>query len=353
MHTSEPIFKRDSVGNVRTWFYEVEGDKWRSNAGILDGTMVTSGWTVCTPKSMQTAELQAAFEAEAERRKKLEREYHPTVATIDEPNFFKPMLAQTYDTVTFPVFSQPKLDGIRCIATAKGLFSRQGKRFFAVPHIEEALAPLFDQYPDLILDGELYNHDLKDDFNQITSVVRKQKPTEEQIAKASELIQYHVYDVPSALGSFMSRYLHHLDLDAKLASSAIKAVTTHKVYDATELDRIYAGYIELGYEGQMVRLDVPYEQKRSKGLLKRKEFVSDEFPVVRVEEGLGNWAGYGKRIVCRLPDGREFGAGVKGNQAFTKELLTRDVKIATIKFFHLTPDGVPRFPVAVDFDRQD
>jgi ATP-dependent DNA ligase len=74
------------------------------------------------------------------------------------------------------------------------------------------------------------------------------------------------------------------------------------------LDAAYANCLEEGYEGQMVRLDGPYEQKRSKLLLKRKEFQDAEYDLVRVDEGLGNWAGYGKKAVLRLPDGREFGA---------------------------------------------
>ena len=75
-----------------------------------------------------------------------------------------------------------------------------------------------------------------------------------------------------------------------------------------------------------------------------------EFPVEAIEEGEGNWAGYAKRAVLRLPDGRTFGAGIKGDRAFTKALhdgpLPSEV---TVRFFGYTPDGKPRFPVAVDW----
>lgn len=351
---SNPIFKKDTKGNIRTWQYEVDGAQWRTIAGLQDGKKVESGWTVCTPKSQNTAEAQAMFEAQAEQQKKLDREYHPTLATVDTPNFFKPMLAHTYDgapTFSFNTYAQPKLDGIRCIATKDGLFSRQGKPFFNAQHIQAALAPHFDVDPDLILDGELYNHDLKDDFNQITSLVRKQKPKPAEIEQASGLIEYHVYDLPHPTLAFSQRLTALANLG--INDPSIKLVETYLVSTVDELDQFYARWIEQGYEGQMVRVDGRYEQKRSNTLLKRKEFVTDEFPVIRVEEGLGNWAGYGKRLVCALPDGREFGAGVRGTQEFTKELLTRDVKVATIRFFALTPDGVPRFPVAIDFDRQD
>lgn len=353
MHISDQIYKRDSAGNVRVWFFEQEDNWYRTTSGLLDGVKTTSGKTICTPKSQPTAEAQALFEGNAEMTKKLERDYHRDIKNIDIELMFKPMLAQPYEKVSFPCFAQPKLDGVRCIATAAGLFSRQGKRFLGVPHIEEELAPFFAMNADLILDGELYNHDLKDDFNQIVSVVKKQKPTAGQLEVSAQLVQYHVYDCPSIAGPFNERIAavkQNID-----GGGAIKVVDTRAAVDQAHLDGLYANWMEAGYEGQMVRLNGAYENKRSKNLLKRKEFQDAEFPVVAIEEGLGNWAGYAKRVVCKLPDGREFGAGVKGTQAFTKELLGRreSVGTATIKFFAYTPDGVPRFPVAIQFDRID
>lgn len=350
---SNPIFKRDSLGNIRTWQYEVEGSRWRTIAGLKDGRKVESGWTVCTPKSQDTAEAQALFEAEAEMKKKLERDYHPDEASVDTPNFFAPMLAQTYKGgLPAPfVICQPKLDGIRCIATVAGLFSRQGKRIFGVPHIERELSKRFEDNPDLILDGELYNHELRDDFNTITSVVRKAKPKPEDIAKARDLIQYHVYDVPSVSAGYLDR----VGVRDRLSPlwKYVQPVPFEIARSETEILDAYSKWVELGYEGQMIRLNLPYEQKRSGSLLKHKSFLDGEFTLVDIQEGLGNWAGYGKKIVCRLPDGREFGAGVKGNQEFTRTLLERrDHYIGgqvTIRYFSITPDGVPRFPVAVDF----
>lgn len=355
---SDPIYKRDSNGNIREWRYQVNGDSWRTHSGIVGGAVVTSGWTVCTPKSQATAEAQAQFEAEAEMKKKLERTYHRSIDTIDTPVIFEPMLAKSYTSTTFPVISQPKLDGIRCVATADGLFTRQGKPITAAPHILEALASFFEIEPDAILDGELYNHDLKDDFNEITSIVRRQKNSAEDLEKAARMIQYHVYDAyheDLGWGRRMQPFTNWLL--TQQGTSPIHAVATSVVTSQEALDNLYGQYLTDGYEGQMVRLEGAYEKKRSKLLLKRKEFQDEEFTIIDIQEGLGNWAGYGKKLVCQLPDGREFGAGVKGNQAFTKELLANKDryvgKKATIQFFALTPDGVPRFPVAVKFDRID
>ena len=107
------------------------------------------------------------------------------------------MLAHKFnpDKAVFPALLQPKLDGVRCVFTKDGAFSRTGKEFKNVDHIIKTLKPLFKQCPYMKLDGELYNHELKDDFEKIISLVRKTKPTFEHRQEAEKLVQYHIYDV--------------------------------------------------------------------------------------------------------------------------------------------------------------
>ena len=107
------------------------------------------------------------------------------------------MLAHKYEGWQGPCFSQPKLDGIRCIATSEGLFSREGKEFVAAPHIQQALEDVFDKHPGVVFDGEFYNHDYHDDFNAIVSAVKRTKPSSEDLEVSAKLVQYHVYDLPS------------------------------------------------------------------------------------------------------------------------------------------------------------
>jgi DNA ligase-1 len=342
------IYKRDTTGKTRVWAQEIQGAEYRTIAGIQGGNLVTSGWTACVGKQGRSNYEQAEFEVSAAYKNKLTREYHETLEAIsDGAHFFKPMLAQTYSGWPGICYAQPKLDGARCIATKDGLFSRQGKPFVSVPHIWQALSHLFRTHPDMVLDGELYNHDLKDDFGQIMSLVRQSKPTAEDLAKSADLIQYHIYDIPSA--SNFSERLDWMEFIVVEGAWLIKLVPTNRL-DTPELaDTIHAQYLALGYEGSIYRLDTPYEQKRSKGLLKRKEFVTDEFKVLAIEEGLGNWAGVAKKITCELPDGRTFGAGIKGTRERAAELLNETHSVATIRFFEYTPDGIPRFPVAIDF----
>ena len=115
----------------------------------------------------------------------------------------KPMLAHKYDPqrATYPAYIQPKLDGVRCTISAKGAFSRTHKEFKNVDHIKRSLKAFFREHPYAILDGELYNHDLRDDFEKIISLVRKTKPTDEHRKEARKLIQFHCYDIVSYNGA--------------------------------------------------------------------------------------------------------------------------------------------------------
>ena len=79
------------------------------------------------------------------------------------------MLAEKYsDKLTdgnWPVMVQPKLDGIRCIIRREGddlvARSRTGKVFDTLEYLLTELNGLFQRYPFLVLDGELYNHDTR------------------------------------------------------------------------------------------------------------------------------------------------------------------------------------------------
>lgn len=357
---NEILFKRDTTGGVRIWCLETSSERYRTISGTHGGNQATSGWNTATPKNVgrsneTTPVEQANIEVKAEYQKKLDRGYFRNINDIDKVIFTKPMLAQSWDDLKEKHekgFAQPKLDGIRCVARADGLWTRSGKKINSVPHIIKALAPIFAREPDLILDGELYNHDYRDDFNSITSAVRKDAPGDNM-----DIIQYHIYDqVDTSLG-FDDRTLGNLgtmfyQVYSPDLPDCLKLVETVKFKSLEQLDELYGRWLTEGYEGQMIRIDEPYETgKRSKTLLKRKDFLTEEFPVVVVEEGNGNWAGVAKKFRLKLPDGREFGAGVRGNKAKLKDLIQQKVHPtwATARFFTPTPDGIPRFPVVIDW----
>jgi len=364
----DAVYQKDTNDKIRVWRAEIgyndENEAgYRVHSGIFGGKTVVSTWKKAESKNVgksneTTAFVQAQKEANAARIDKISRGYCADIAMIDvNDKPFKPMLAHTYepDKVDFKVgavLGQPKLDGIRCIAKKEGLFTRTGKKITSCNHIWRDIREIFDKDPNIVLDGELYNHDLKDNFNEITSIVRKQKPTQEDLKKCLK-IKYYIYDV---VQENAVTYLERVDLIGSLTTlfsrDYIQVVTTMPLSSAEEAESALAEMIEEGYEGLMIRInEIPYENKRSKSLLKYKEFLTDEFKVVNIEEGEGNWSGHIKTFVCIKEDGTEFGAGVRGNQETLKELFESNKKPdwATVRYFTPTPDGVPRFPVVVDW----
>lgn len=357
------LYALDSKGKTRTWRMVRDGSRFRTEAGLLDGKVVISAWSHAEAKNegrsnATTPEEQADSEIRAFYKKKLENKYYESIDQIERGNrFVQPMLAHKYDqrmeifySPIMTIFSQPKLDGIRMLASRDGFFSRQGKPFY-LPELSKILLPVFENFPEIILDGELYNHELKEDFNSIVSLVKKQKRSEEEELRCAQMIQYHVYDVVETEMPFSDRFDLAKTIAAEIHSDSVKHVMTSRVQTQEELDKLYARYLEDGYEGQMIRLNKKYENKRSLSLLKRKEFLDEEFEIVEIQEGDGNWKGYAKRVKCVTSDGKSFSSGVKGNQDFTKELLANKdrYRYVTVRYQALTPDGIPRFPVAVDW----
>jgi DNA ligase-1 len=211
------------------------------------------------------------------------------------------------------------------------------------------------QFPGVVsFDGEVYNHQFKDDFNTIVSLVKQGKPTAEDLARAKEMVEYHVYDVITKQPmSFDSRWKLLTEIFKTVELSQIKLVQTSKVDTQEELDDLMGAYLEDGYEGQMVRdRRANYENKRTDKLLKRKEFVDAEWPIIGYKEGKGNRQGC-IILRCVNAEGSEFDCSVKGSVDYTRKLWARRESLvghmATIKYQRLTPDGIPKFLTCIKF----
>ncbi len=366
------IYKRTSSGAVQIWQQEInpnDSGQYRTISGQIDGKQVVSEWTSCIvtnagrSNERSTAE-QAQSEIEANYKKKLARDYHESLSEIDQEIIFKPMLAEKYsDYISRFNFKkaivEPKYDGFRSVARFQdgqvNLWTRNGKRINTCPHICADLFPILSANPEWVIDGELYNHEFKDDFNELSSIIKRPKPSKEDLEKSERLMQYYVYDI-AALDNCFDRYQI-----LKQVLSGLKYVVVTPAYEVTspaEVDMYYEQFLQEGYEGLMLRENKPYVGKRTSALLKRKETIDQEFILADIIEGTGNWAGKGKKAKLYLPNSNEtFGAGIKGTQDFCKDLLANKEKYigkkATVTYQALTPDGVPRFGIVKEFDRQD
>lgn len=360
------LYSRDTTGKIRVWWIEQENEKYRACSGV-DGSsnIVTSEWTVAEGKNVgknnETNPIdQATKEVQAKYKKQKETGYFDKIENVDVTLYFQPQLAHKWldrkDEIdwTNGVYISPKLDGLRCVFTKDGAFSRNGKIFVSFPHIGRELKPLFDKNPDLILDGEIYCHKLKNDFDKIISLAKKSKPTPSDIIESEKYIQYWIFDCPTIAGGFHERYtnLKKMILENYRDNKWIRLCIHKLIKTETEIEINLQEWLSHGFEGLMVNTFAgEYEQKRSKNLLKYKLFQDEEFEILNITEGQGNRSGMMGYITLKLPKGKTFDSNARGDETKYTKMLKEKHKLiglkATVRFQNLTPDGVPRFPVII------
>jgi len=267
---------------------------------------------------------------------------------------FKVMLAHPYGKKDFDKdsFIQPKLDGIRCYITKDGAFSRNHKEFKTVNHIKDAFKPLFKKLPNLVVDGELYNHQFKNNFNKIISLVRKQKPNAEEMDEATRYIQFHWYDYYASWhtqDNFRQRNEKIKKEVEKLNSRHIIEVPTYEVSSFEVAKILDDGFLKQGYEGSILRNNKPYEQKRSYNLQKFKQFNDSEARITGWVEGQGKRTGTIGKFLAVDNNGVNFGMPVMDNYTVMEKMY--DIadwyigKSATFTYFQKTPSGSYRHPL--------
>lgn len=350
---SRRIYKKDSSGKIRYLEISNEGHFVVQESGVVGTNSPVINRSVCEAKNVgkinaTTPESQAIIEAQAKITEKMRLGYFTTIADAQEKggrDFLLPMLAKDYKKelkkVTFPCYVQPKLDGMRSLATEEGFMSRTGKMIDTLGHID--LSP----FEDLVLDGELYAHGIS--FQENMKLIKKYRKGD------TEAVKYHVYDVVMD-APFSARMAVLENLRFGLNDAQIELVPTYKVYDEDQIKTWHETFISKGYEGTMIRhSDESYAvNKRSSQLLKYKDFIDATFRVAdivpsesRPEQGV---------IVCKITiKGVEqtFNCGMKFSHFERKMMLAMKGEYigqtAEVRFFEYTDGGIPRFPVCVGF----
>lgn len=361
------LYKRsNSKEHINQWQIEVEGNKFRTTTGFVGMKLFTGDWTECTPKNQNkknatTAEEQALFEAKSLWQKRKDLGYWEDINDCDKKVFFQPMLAQDYDKrknkIKFSILSQPKLDGIRCIVKSDGMWTRNGKEIISAPHIYENLKHIFENQPDLVLDGELYTSNKDVDFNTIISCVRKTKPTQSDLDLSKDYIEYWMYDLYEGKDEpYLERLSHLNSILNILDNNFYKVVNTTVLYSFEDIEEKLKYYVNEGFEGQILRdPDTPYENKRSNGLLKHKNFFDEEFEIIGYSEGIGKFSG--KLATLKVDvNGVQVDCTINGRMEYLEELFQiKDSLIgkkATVKYFEKTTDNSLRFPKVINIDRE-
>lgn len=370
MKTFPTLYKLASTGDIQQWDIAVEGRTIRTSWGRKGGAIQVTEDTITEGKNIGKAnetspEEQALAEAQSTWEKKLKRGYVKTEESAQAGEVSDlitggvwPMLAEKFrdygDKIIWPCFSQYKFDGHRCIAMvdARGkctLWSRTRKPILSMQHIVDAIERL--GVKNVIADGELYNHDYKDNFEELTHFIKQTKPI-----PGCEVLQYHIFDMVSP--EPFSQRLKQRDESFFILcgkNSELVPVETIKVADEDEAMLAFEHFLALGYEGAMLRnadgLYMGHPSHRSKDLQKIKKMLDDEFKVVDVKEGKGKMAGHAI-FICECKVGT-FDAKMKGKLQELKQYWEDPSRAVgrqlTVQYQGFYKTGKPRFPVALRF----
>lgn len=352
------LYHQGRTGKMYQWKIWTKGSTIYQEYGTVDGEKSETKKTVkgknIGKANETTPSQQAESEAKALWQKKKDTKYSETQSKAEE-TVFLPMLAHDYKKskkgLEYPVDTQPKLNGVRCMAFWMGdhvvLMSRGGKEY-SVPHIVDDLQKVLPK--DYVADGELYVHGIP--LQDIVHLV-KNPGTEEQ-----RQVEFWVFDGftvgcteatwPMREQTLMN-WFGSFDPDS---ITSIQPVEVAEVASEEELKSMLQYYEEMGYEGAIIRLyDFPYELgHRSRGLWKLKNFFDQEFEIVGFTEATGNDKG---TVVweCKTPKGGTFTVRPKGTRemrakwyAHGKDYIGRKL---TVKYQELTKDGIPEFPVGI------
>jgi len=355
------LYHQGKTGAIVQWDIWTEGADICTEYGQIGGKMQTSR-KIATPKNVgranaTSADEQAILEATAMHKKRLDGKYSLTIEDAKK-EVFLPMLAASFDKrkdkITYPVDVQPKLDGVRCLAYWDGdsvkLMSRGGKQWECCQHIIDELEEVLPK--GMVLDGELYIHGST--FQEITKLVKKLRPE-------SVNVQFHVYDVPRAV--YWTPAFGKVVWDNRKDAlndfhgnhgycKSVKVVRTDCAAHEEEVYKLQSEYLEEGYEGAIVReSDGEYKfGYRSNKLLKVKNFMDKEYLIAGFTTGVGRFDGC-IVWVCMTEDGQSFKVVPQGTMEERQETYKNaDKHIGDwlkVKYFELTDDNIPRFPVGL------
>ena len=364
------LYSLNSNGSIQKWDISVEGNKIIKHYGQVGGKIqevediIHEGKNVGRSNETSPAE-QALSEATSQWKKKLKSGYTKTLKESKEGKIdaefvaggIEPMLAHKFNDhaakIVFPAIMQPKLDGIRCIAIIRKekctLWSRTRKAINSMPHIVTEIERQFKGREDCTLDGELYNHSYKDKFEEIVSLVRPDAPK-----TGHGVVQYHIYDTATPILTFQERSAF-LARHIKPNNILVLVDTVPIVFMSTSKDdgvgEAFVKYRKMGYEGAMIRnAQSLYENKRSYGLQKIKEFDDAEFEIIGVEAGRGRMSECAI-FCCVTKKGDNFNCKMEGSLDSLKAYLTKPKSVIgkklTVRYQGMTNGNVPRFPIGV------
>lgn len=304
--------------------------------------------------------------------------FKPKLTTVHEsvhevPNESKPiapllpMLAQKYGErekhIKYPCAVSRKLDGIRMLSRVRGdnvvLTSRTGKEFMHVDKIRKHILDMYTAFGfgnEMVLDGEVYSHDLP--FSVISGAIRSTR----QKSANDHLLEYWIFDIVDTTMSYEQRakllgdirdwYVKNYAL-----SDRILRFELYELSDKESVTTFHANYVKEGFEGLIIRnLNGKYVAKRSNDLQKYKSFEDAEFLIVGFKVGTGSEEGAiifeckcGDKTFDVRPRGSIEGRveQAKHGQSYIGKDLTVRYQ-PSIKQSDIDRHELPRFPIGIE-----
>lgn len=369
------MYQLNAKKKLYEWSIEVThvGEKVHINTqnGMYGGKMIKRSKLIDTSKGGKTFLEQAIQDATRSYLDKKDKQgYTEDKDSLSKSHsvIIRPMLAHKFEfkdlekkkpPVTFPCYLQRKLDGLRCMSHLDGgdiiMESRQGLPFNIFTSIMGELGDLLGKHPNIYLDGEMYTDEIP--FQTLSGIIRlKEIPTDkEQLAKI-DMIHYYIYDcvvLDNLEMSYNDRTGVLQKLFGKKKYKHLRMLETETISTGEEIKEKHDQYVSDGFEGVMLRNPAsPYKiGKRSKDLLKYKEFMEEEFKVIGFSEGTGGDKG---TVIweCVMKDKQTFSVRPRGTKEERADLFKNGEKYIgkklTVIFFGLSTGGIPRFPVGKD-----
>lgn len=302
---------------------------------------------------------------------------------------------RNYFNLDLGVLVQPKLDGIRCVATVidygdnisqqKVILSSNGQKQFPwFKHIREHLL-ILSRKVDLAdgLDGELYIHQTPFSKIQSISAISKSKPHLDE----GEMC-LHVFDLIDQSGKInqiqrLTKLEQIFQVYNELfpVQKVLIKVPTHKITknnkvkyvvdqnpkieayytdEYAQIDYYHNKFIKEGYEGIIIRdsrcayLEAK-SGRRSNYIRKYKNFEDTEFKVTgtKLDPGVEE---YNFVWECQTPTGKNFRVKPTGTEEERNIMYnskhTYIGKLLKVRFQGVSEDGIPRFPIGLCFRDQ-
>jgi len=256
--------------------------------------------------------------------------------------------------LTWPAFTQPKIDGIRALYNSNRLQSRDGKLWNrdVCAHITAALSTLPSH---ITLDGELYKHGWRlQEINSAVAVNRNEP------SPLTYLIEYHVFDFFDETRPdlpFASRHEHLSAIINHINSPVIRLVPTFEVPDEITFETFFQDFRARKFEGSMWRdpqssygLSERCTNKENRWpyLLKRKDWLDDWFAVHSFHYGNGRLSSTVGTIVCLTRNGQLFEVGTGFSDSEREHYLSNLPTSLHVQYETFSRDGIPLKPVYLE-----